>query len=527
MAGLALAMLTLSCARENDFPSTPTPAPSALRIGNGADPGTLDPGLARSSAEEQILINLFEGLVEYDVSGSELKPALAESWTADPECRRFVFILRRDGRWSNGDPVTAHDFVYSWRRVLDPRTGSPQAYMLYRIRNAQALHGGRPGIRGEDLGIRALDDYRLEVDLTGPTCHFPRMLANSVCRPVHRRTVEQWREQWTQPEHMVSNGPFTLASWRPADRVVLVRNPSYRGADQVSLEEAVYLLTNDPNTILNLYEAGELDTMVTGHLPLPHIPRLRELPDYRSGPFLATYFYTVNVSRPPLNDLRVRRALSLALDREAICTQLLRSGQSPAYFLTSSDFQGAYPRPRIEGRNLELARSLLADAGYPGGENLRLHLLFNSNSLQASIAQAIQGQWQGAFPAAQVNLVNQELKVYLDALHRRDFDLARRVWAADYDDPSAFLEIMTSSSENNASQWKSPAFDRLIEEAGASADPAQRMERLARAEAAMLAELPIIPIYSLVTFFLTKPYVRGWEDHPLDRHPLKYVRLER
>lgn len=521
----ALVLACCACARPAFFGSVTPPAGKILRIGNGADPTTLDPARSSGAPDEQIIINLFEGLVEYDPSESDPRPALAESWTTNPEATQFVFSLRRDARWSNGDPVTANDLQYSWRRALDPGTGAAYAFMLFSIRNAKSYHAREPGIREQDLGFRALDDHHFLVQLESPTAYFPRLVAQSVFRPVHRATVESWPGEWTTPERMVTNGPFTLQSWRPADRVILQKNPFYWNARDVALDQAIFYLSTDTYALLNLYKAGEIDTLVTGLLPLPYIRLLRQLRDYQTGPYLATYFYVVNLKRPPLDDLRVRQALSLAVDRSLICEKLMRAGQSPARSLTPTDFDGLYTRPAIDAFDRDRAKRLLAEAGYPEGRGLALSLLFNTSALHSKIAETIQALWRSAFPSIQVELVNEDWQVYLDSLRRGKFDMARRFWTADYDDPTAFLEIMLSSNENNFTGWSSAEYDALLRQASATTDPALRMRLLSRAEGIMLSDLPIIPIYSAVTFFLTKPYVRGWESQKLDRHPLKYVRL--
>lgn len=516
-----------SCSTGNSFGTTRPPKEEVLRVGLGADPGSLDPARDDSAPEDQVVINLFEGLLEYDPAKSELRPALAEHWQSNADSTRFDFYLRKDGRWSNGDPVTAHDFVYSWRRALDPRLDAGLSSLLYPIRNAEVYQAGKLGIHESDVGVHAENDLHLVVELATPAAHFPRLLGNGIFRPVHRLTVEQWGDQWATPEHMVCNGPYVLKEWRRADRIVLSRNPDYWNAAEVELRQATFFLTKDQNALLNLYKAGEIDTLVTGLLPIPYVPTLRRLEDYRTGPYLMSYFYACNVRRPPLDNPRLRRALSLAIDRSAICNQLLRGGQSPAYSLTPSDFGGTYPRPTSGESDPGLARQMISEAGFPAGKGLTLRLLTVSDQLNSNIAQAIQGQWQQAFPQLEVQLLSQEFQVYLDTMHRGDFDLVRRSWTGDYDDPGTFLELLASTSENNVTGWRNADYDEYYRRANTTPSAPERMSLFAKAERILLEDQAVIPLYSGVTLFLTKPYVRGWETNQVDRHPLKYVRLER
>jgi oligopeptide transport system substrate-binding protein len=558
------------------------PEGAVLRVGNGADPASLDPHRAPGSVEEQILINLFEGLTEYDPVTLEPIPAVAERWEVSERATRFRFSLRRAARWSHGRPVTAWDFVYSWRRALAPETASPNAYLLYYIKNAEAYNTGRVKLRdrrtgrfltdgvgrdlllttgeaeqlrrgdvsadaphlrelrsrlkslswetvsvtAEDVGVRALDETTLEVELEVPTAFFLKLTTLSVYRPVPREVIERYGRAWTRPEHIVSNGPFRLVEFAPGRRVVLEKNPLYWDAARVQLRRVIFYPYEDATTVLHLYKAGELDVLVSGLLPPYALRLLREKRDYVSGPYLLSYFLLVNVRRPPLDDRRVRRALALAIDRERLCRRVLAAGQQPSGTLTPSDFHGAYPRPTGVGYDPEQARQLLAAAGYPEGRGLRLRFLYNTGALHTQIAEALQADWRRIFPMIQVELIRQEWQVYLDTVRRGDFDLARRSFSADFSDPTSFLDALLSTSPNNPTGWENPEYDRLVRRANAEPDIPRRMALLARAEQVLLEDLPIIPIYSSVASFLRKPYVRGWMANVLDRHPLKFVAVE-
>lgn len=559
------------------------PEGAVLRVGNGADPASLDPHRAPGSVEEQIVINLFEGLTEYDPVTLDPIPAVAEAWEVNEHATRFRFRLRRTARWSNGRPVTAWDFVYSWRRALAPETASPNAYLLYYIKNAEAYNTGKVKVRdrrtgrfltdvfgrelmltpdelrrirredvpsearhlqelrrrlndhpweavtlsAEDVGVRALDDATLEVEMEAPTAFFLKLTTLGVYRPVPREAIERYGRAWTRPEHIVSNGPFRLVEFTPGRRVVLEKNPLYWDAARVRLQRAIFYPYDEATTVLNLYKAGELDVLVSGLLPPYALRRLQQKRDYVSGPYLLSYFLLVNVRRPPLSDRRVRWALALSIDRERLCRRLLAAGQQPSGAFTPSDFQGKYPRPSKVGYDPERARQLLAAAGYPEGRGLRLRFLYNTGALHAQIAEAIQADWRRTFPLIRVELINQEWQVYLNTVRLGDFDIARRSFSADFSDPTSFLDSMLSTSPNNPTGWANPEYDRLIQQANATSDDHRRMALLARAEEVLLDDLPIIPIYSSVTNFLRKPYVRGWHANVLDRHPLKFVAVER
>ncbi|RMG54457.1 MAG: peptide ABC transporter substrate-binding protein [Acidobacteria bacterium] len=569
-AGLTIGLVALlgtGCQNEGLYYGVVKPPDQPeLRIGLGSNPETLDPHRAAGGPEDAILINLFEGLTEYDPETADPIPALAERWDVNREATVYTFYLRHDARWSNGEPVTAEDFVSSWRRILDPATASPNASLLYCIRNAANVNQGKVRLRSrrtgkfltdergralviapddlahaprdhrdvefvpytpEDIGVEAVDEYTLRVEMEQPTAFFLDLTPHVALRPVPRKALQRWGDQWTRPEHIVTNGPYTLAEWRPADVLILRKNPLYYAAEEVPIQRATFFLADDSTALLNLYRVGTLDVLVTGLLPLPYIPLLRRHGDYVSGPYLMTYFFMLNVNHPPLNKKRVRKALSLGLNRQQLCDRLLQAGQRPAHTLIPSDFGGRYPRPSGPPFDPARADDLMRRAGFPRGRGLRLTLTYNSLDINRRIAEMVQAQWRQVFPELQLELVNLEWQVYLSVMRQRQFDIIRRSWIADYKDPYAFLELMLSESSNNFTGWTDPIYDRLIHLANAIVDPVQRFRQLAEAEKRLIEAQPIIPLYHGVTFFLRKPYVRGWESNVLDKHPLKFVRIER
>jgi oligopeptide transport system substrate-binding protein len=307
----------------------------------------------------------------------------------------------------------------------------------------------------------------------------------------------------------------------------LKKNPAYWDADHVKLDQAIFYLTEDTTALLNLYRAGEIDTMISGLLPVQQIPLLRQQDDYVSGPFLSLYHYILNVTKPPLDEREVRQALNLSLNRPQICHRVLQAGQQPAQGLTPGDFGGQYPRPPAPSFELPAAKDLMNRAGYPDGRGLRLRLIFSSLDVHRQIAEAAQAQWRAAFPEIQIELVNMEWQVFRQAREQKDFDLAMRHWTADYNDPYSFLELMLADNSNNLTGWVNPQYDRLIHQANATSVAMQRFYLLGQGERVLLNDLPFIPIYEGVTFFLNKPYVQGWYTNILDKHPLKFVWIGR
>lgn len=542
------------------------PVNHELRIGLGSSPETLDPPRAAGGPEEAVIVNLFEGLTEYDPQTAAPIPALAERWEVNDDATEYTFHLKPEARWSNNDPVTADDFVYSWRRALDPATASQYASMLYAIRNAAGFNQQKSRLRNKtsgeffmdefggdvavgsqehlpspldphqwervpltssDVGVDAVDEHTLRVDMQRPTAFFLSITPHWTLRPVHRAAVERWGREWTKPNHIVSNGPYLLAAWQPGEKLVVKKNPAYWGAAGVQIEQATFYLAEDTNALLNLYRVGEIDTMVTGLLPVDDVPLLRQKSDYRSGPFLSLYFYMLNVKRPPLDKKDVRYALNLSLNRRQICDRIVQGGQRPASNLTPSDFGGTYPRPAGHQYDPAQAQRLMSQAGYPNGRGLHLRLSFNSLDIHRHIAEAVQAQWTQVFPQIQIELVNLEWQVFLDARRQRKFDIALRHWTADYNDPYTFLELMVSDSSSNYTGWANPTYDQLVRQANATVDQQLRLKQLAKAERLVLEDLPFIPVYEGVTFFLTKPYLRGWDSNILDKHPLKFVWISR
>jgi oligopeptide transport system substrate-binding protein len=635
---------------------------------NGNEVETIDPALATGQPEHRILDALFEGLLRHEPPPGwealaaqrqlvplEPRPAMAERMEVSADGLTYTFHLRPGVTWSNGDPVTAEDFAWSWMRMLHPETGSKYAYQLYYVTGAEAYNLGRveegqpveveltdrpdprqpfprgtivrghlrtihrpppPGLPpgasdkqrrdaqadwkqrwvyavevlaveprsgaaamavkpagqvryfcqqlpegtrldpplagaasegspgrsapaalercqrvlpdfSRTVGVRAVSPEKLVVTLRHRTPFFPDLVAFYPLYPVHRGCVERFGSpQWTKPEHIVTNGPFLLAFRRIRDRIRLVKNPRYWDASRVRLGVVDALAIRSETTALNMYLDGQLD-WVPSYVPAAALPRLVQ--DYADqfyrAPMLTTYFYRVNVTRPELSDKRVRQALHLAIDKQAICERITQAGEIPASTLVPPGLLGYVPPP-AQGFDPPRARQLLAEAGYPGGRGLPpIEILYNDLDAHRTIAEAIQQMWREHL-GIRVTLRGLEWGVYLDATHKLDYAVARAGWVADYPDPNTFLDMFMTGNENNQTGWGHPRYDALIRQAAEEADPQRRMALFAEAEAILLDEAPIFPIYFYVSKNLVRPRVKGFFSTVQDEHPLKLLWVE-
>jgi ABC-type oligopeptide transport system substrate-binding subunit len=447
-------------------------------------------------------------------------------------------------RWSDGRVITAHDFVYSWRRVVDPATAADYASLLYYIKNAEEINSGKA--RPEDLAVRALDDFTFQVDMRAPTAFFVNMQSHHVFYPVPRQAIEAAiargvESSWTQPQHIVVSGAFTMKEWRPYDKILLVKNPNYYEADLVALQQITVLPINDNTTSVNIYKAGDTDAMSANAIPQPFIPVLkRDKRDFYITPSLGSYFYLINTKKPPFDNVILRYALNMATDKAAI-TEFLAAGQTPALNLVppiegydtpaSLNLTTAGKSYDVLSYDPENARELLARAGYPGGigrdgHRLTVEIMFNTLESHRQIAEIVQQQWRKNLNI-NVELVNQEWKVYLETLDNLHYNgVARRGWIGDYVDPNTFLDLFVTGSVNNGSGWTDPKYDAMLKEANSTVDPADRMSKLGECEQYLLRHMPFVPIYIYSWFYLRKPYVRGVAPTLLDQHPFKYMWID-
>ncbi len=513
LSGLFCILLFSGCA--------PTPR-ADLVLCNGAEPQTLDPALVSGQLEGRICAALYEGLTRRDARGKSV-PGAAESWTVSPDGKTYTFKLRRDLHWSNGDPVTAEDYRYSWLRALDPATGSPYTEVFYFIRGAEDFYTGRAP--AETVEIATPDAHTLVIRLKNPAPFFPSLTSFTTYLPVHRATVETHGDRWTQPAFWVGNGPYRLKAWRVNDRVSLEKNSHYHSAERVRLNRIDALAVARATTAFNLYASGRVDVLLDkGLIPSLIMPRLRGRPDFHPTPLFATYFYRFNVTRPPFDNPKVRRALTLALDKEAIVEKITRGGEPIAQSLTPRGVPGYQP-PEGPASSPLTAKALLREAGYPDGKGFpRVSILYNKSELNEQIAVEIQAQWKREL-GVEIDLRNQEWATFLGSLDALDFDIARSSWIGDYEDPLTFLDCFATGRGNNRTGWSNPVYDDLLAKAQAEPNPNTRLRHLAQAEEILVAQaMPIIPLYHFVGCLMFDP--KKWDGllpNLLDEHPFSEI----
>ena len=525
----ALALLATACSKRETAVEAGN-REQVIHIGNLTEPADLDPQVVNSQQDANILMALFEGLAQYDVKTSQPVPAMAERWEVSADNLTWTFHLRKNAKWSNGDPVTAHDFVFAHRRILTPTLGAEYASLLYALKNGHALNSGKL-TDFTQLGVRAADDYTLVYTLEHPVPYLPTMVCHAAWYPVHRPTLEkhngltQRGSAWTRPGNHVGNGYFTLAEWLPHQRIRLKKNPQYWDAANVKLNGAVFYPIESEDAEERTFRAGQLH--VTSTMPISKIAvyQKENSPFYHPHMYLGTFFLRFNVEKPPLNDARVRRALSLAIDRERFVKDVIRGNQRPAGHLTPPDTAGFNARTAVK-LDLETARRLLAEAGFPEGKGFpKLEFLYNSTEANRIIAEALQQMWSKGL-GIDITMQNQEARVQSDTMRAGNYQIARYAWIGDYLDPSTFLELMTGDSGNNLTRWRNADYDRIFAEANQTADNAKRYELYQQLEEIIAREQPIAPIYFYARNNLRRPEVKGWYGNLLDNHPLKGVYLD-
>ncbi len=498
-----------------------------IRVGNGAEPKELDPQVSTGVPESHILQNIFEALVSKEPNTLAPVPGVAEKWTVSKDGKVYTFNLRKNAVWSNGDPVTAQDFIYSWTRLLEPTTASEYAYQGHYIKNAKPYNLGQLK-DAKQLGLKAIDNHTLEVTLENPTPFFIGLLYHHSLYPVHKATVEKHGKNWTKPENIVSNGPFVLKKWEINRVVTLEKNPKYWDKEAVKLQRADIFPTENLLTEEKMFRAKQLD--VTAEVPPERRPVWEKDKSgvYFSKPYLGIYFYRVNVTKPPLNDKRVRKALALAIDRKQIVTYVTKGFEMPAQAFTPPDTNGYTPKavlPTDMSRIAE-AKKLLTEAGFPDGKGFpKVELLYNTQENHKKIAEAIQQMWKKNL-GIEIGLLNQEWKVYLQSQQTLSYDLSRSGWIGDYNDPNTFLDLVVTNGGNNNTGWSNKEYDNHIAAAAKELNHAKRLEHFHKAEAILMEELPVIPIYVYKNYFLKDKKVANWPMNIEDIRPLKGVSIE-
>ena len=501
-----------------------------LHRGNGEEPDTLDPHLVEGVPASNIVRDLFEGLVAESPDG-RLVPGAASHWHIGEQGRIYTFHLHEDARWSNGDPVTAADFVYGLRRSLDPDTGSRYVQVLSPILNADRVASGRLDLT--DLGVSAPDDTTLRIELAHPTSYFLKLLTHPATFPVHRESVERFGRGHARPGKLVSNGAFRLAEWKMHSHLTLERNPHYRDAEAVRLRRVVYYPISDQYAELNRFRAGDLHW--TYEVPASQFSLLRErFPGaLQVSPWLGTYYLGFNLTREPFRERpRLRRALNLAVDRELLTERVTRFGEMPSFTLVPPGIPGYTPaRPEYaewtqQERETE-ARRLYRAAGYTSQRPLRVELRYNSSGNHKKIALAVAAMWRQLL-GVETTLINEEWKVFLqNRAQKRVTEVFRSGWIGDYADAYTFLQLFQTGHGQNHTGYSNPDFDRLLRRAEQEIVNARRQRLLREAERLLLQGQPLLPLYTYVTKRLVSPQVGGWTPNIMDHHYSKHMYLLR
>ncbi|HYE64387.1 MAG TPA: peptide ABC transporter substrate-binding protein [Pyrinomonadaceae bacterium] len=629
---LVLALIAVGCsaAAKNSiyFGKTDPPAENILRYVSGSETESLDPQVGTSQPDARIYMALYEGLTEYHPKTMEPIPGVAERWEVNRDSSEFIFYLRRNARWSNGDPITAQDFLYTFRRGLNPQLASRNAYLAYYIKYGQAYNEGGvfardpqkgdfvlvrdvrpdagkeeaplppgatptrtnpsspelpatgenpeldtpfhrlmhlperlvlPGdeadrekliagnarikeavagkefvpVRAEDIGVEAIDDYTFRVTLSQPAPFFIGLVPHQFFRVVHRQSIEKHGERWTQPGHIVNSGPFKLKAWRPYHQIVVERNPYYWDAAIVKLDEIYFYPLQDYTTIMNLYKAGEVDATQNHSVPKSWLDIIMPLQDYMDAPEVAIEYYQFQVTKPPMNDRRVRKAFNMAVDKKALAEW--RKIVKPLTAFTPEGIFPGYPQPKGDPFDPEKAKKLLAEAGYRDGAGNydpkkfpldQVELSYNPDGGNRQVAEYMQAQWKQNLGLT-IPLKSMEFRTFLNARAKGDYKgIARNGWVGDYMDPFTFLNLFTKGAENGT-LWEDPKYDAMLEEANRMLDPAKRYELMAKAEAYLLESQPIVPLYTNATNWVKKPYVKGMYPNPGTLLPWKFVYIER
>jgi oligopeptide transport system substrate-binding protein len=506
-------------------------ATGVLHFGNGTEPQALDPHITTGIPEYHIQEALFEGLVVKNPATLGPEPGVAESWEVSDDGLIYRFHLRADARWSDGKPLTAEDFRWSWWRALQPKLGNEYAYMMFALKNAEAYLTGKITDFSQ-VGVRVIDPRTLEVELSAPTPYFLQLLDHHSYFPVPKHVIEKYGSvtdrftPWTRPENMVSNGAFRLAGWKMNKFVRVEKNPQYWDAANVRLNAVMFYPTENITTEERMFRSGQLH--YTNDTPIDKIPEYRDHhpEEIRLDLYLGTYFYALNVTRPALKDVRVRRALAMTIDRKTLVDTVLKGVNVPAYAVTPPGTLGYQP-PKLFDFDPEGARKLLAEAGYPDGKGMPpLEILYNTHEGHRKVAVAVQQMWK-KYLNIDVTMVNQEWKVYLDTRDNMDYTVVRYSWIGDYVDPNTFLDMWLTGGGNNKTGWSNKEFDELVSRTiPAMKTTPERLAGFYKAESILMDEMPVIPIYTYATKHLISPSLKGMPLNIMDYFSFKHMYLE-
>jgi len=496
--------------------------------GNSADPESLDPHKTSTVYEANILRDLFSGLTVQNAK-AEVIPGAAESWTVSPDGKVYTFKLRADGKWSDGTPVTANDYVFSWRRLVDPATAAEYAYMLAPVVNAEAITKGEK--KPDELGVKAIDDSTFEVTLNAPTPYFLEMLTHQATYAVSKANVDKFGADFIKPGNLVSNGAFMLAEFVPNDHVKVVKNSNFYDVANVKIDTVNYIPTEDRSTAMKRFEAGELDS--NDDIPTEQLADLKAKfgDQVRIGPYLGTYYYVYKLPKAPWDNVKLRHAISMAIDRDYLAEKVWQNTMIPAYSFVPPGIGGYETKTTDYAETSQLdredaAKKILAELGYGPDKPLKMEIRYNTSENHKNTAVAIQEQLKPL--GIEVTLLNTDTKTHYAHLENHgDFDVARAGWIADYKDPENFLALCKTGTGNNYGEYSNKEYDDLLAAAAASADPAERMKKLSEAEAVGVArDLCVLPLLYYGYHTVVSNKLKGWEDNVMDIHPSRFISKE-
>ncbi len=494
--------------------------PQDFVFNNDTEPQTLDPALMTGVTEGRLALALYEGLTSYDPVTLAPRPGIAERWDISPDSRTFTFHLRPNLAFTDGERITATLVRDSWIHTLTPQTGAQYAYQLFNISGAEDFYSQKAKDPAA-VGATALDERTLEVRLSRPCPYFLDLCAFPTLMPLPLAAIKRWGADWTKPGHFAGDGPFTLSDWQPHVGIVMTRNPVYWDAGHVLLTSITARPYDDIETAFKVYQDNQLDWLPS--VPPSKMQEVLRMADYYVSPYLGTYYYRFNCSKPPFDDARVRRAFSMAVDRRVITEHVLRAGQLPATWFCP-DCNGYH---HVDGLAYDPAeaRRLLIAAGYgPGGKPFpAIIVLTNDAQMHKRVAESVIQQWQDAL-GVQVSVEFCEWKNYLERMDHLDYQIARASWIGDYGDPNTFFDLWVTGGGNNLTGWGDPQYDRWLRESQESAEPSLRLDRFAKMEALLVREqLPIMPLFMYVNQGLLRERVRGWYENVRDIHPYQYI----
>ena len=499
-----------------------------LNRGNSMDPESLDPHKTSTVNEAHVLRDLFYGLAMQDAKANVI-PGAAESWAKSADGKTYTFKMRPGAKWSDGSPVTANDFVFAWQRLVTPATGSEYAYMLAPVVNAEDITAAKK--KPEELGIKAIDDMTLEVKLNAPTPYFVEMLTHASTYPVSKANVAKFGADFIKPGNLVSNGPYMLTEFVPNDHIKVVKNPNFFEADQVKIDTVNFIPTEDKSTAMKRFEAGELD--MNDDLPTEQLGDLRAKfgDQIKIGPYLGTYYYVFKTTKKPWDNVKLRHAISMLVDRDYLAEKVWANTMIPAFSFVPPGITGYETRTTDYSEMSQIdredaAKKILDELGIGPGKPLKMEIHYNTSENHKNTAVAIQEQLKPF--GIEVSLLNTDGKTHYGLLEQHgDFDIARAGWIADYKDPSNFLDLCKTGAGNNYAEYSNPDYDALLAKAAAEADANARMKDLSDAEAIGVArDLCVVPLLYYSYHNIVSSKIKGWEENVMDVHPTRYMTKE-